>query len=542
MSTRGDGRHDTRRLLQTSVVVGLGTALSRVTGFLRVAAIAYALGISTLAGVYEYANQTPNIVYELLLGGVLTATLVPQFVRHHQHDDDDATSAVVTVAMLALLAITVLGVLLAPWIVEIYTLRVSGSGKEAQQALATSFLRVFMPQMLFYGLTALATAVLQARRRFVAAAFAPALNNVVVIAIFLSLPQLVDRPISVDDVRGDDALLLFLGLGTTAGISVMALALLPALRSAGVRLRFLPAWRDAAVRTMLRLSGWTVGYVIANQLALWVVLVLANERRGGAFAYLGAYAFFQLPHGLFAVSIMTAAAPELAAAGGRGDLPLRHRFSRALRLTLTVLIPAAAVLVALARPIVVALLQRGAFSAADAELVADILVGFAVGLPFFSTYLFSLRAFYSLDNTRTPFFLNCFENAVNIVLALALFGAFGLPGLAYAFSGAYAAAAIVTLVVLSREIGGLSGRGIETSALRVLLVSAAAGGVAWLAAHAIGWDGTGAAIASVVAGSVAAGAVTIGGLALLRVEEFTDLAGLVRGRGGEGEAPADARR
>ena len=377
-----------------------------------------------------------------MLGGVLTATLVPQFVRHLQRGDDDATSAVFTVAMLTLLVITALGVLLAPVIVEIYTLRVSGPGKAAQQELATSLLRLFMPQMLFYGLTTLATAILQARKRFAVAAFAPVLNNLVVISIFLALPRLLSRPITVADVRDDDALLLFLGLGTTAGIAVMGLALLPALRAAGVRLRFLPRWRDAAVRSMLRLSGWTVGYVIANQVALWIVLVLANERRGGAFAYLSAYLFLQLPHGLLAVSIMTAAAPELAAAGDASEQALRHRFSRALRLTLTVLIPAAAVLVALARPIVVALLQRGAFSATDAELVADILVGFAVGLPFFSTYLFSLRAFYSLNDTRTPFLLNCLENGVNIVLALALFGSLGLPGLAFAFSGAYAVATV----------------------------------------------------------------------------------------------------
>lgn len=547
---RAPARHDTRRLLQSSAVVGLGTALSRVTGFVRVAAIAYALGLTTLAGVYSYSNETPNIVYELLLGGVLTATLVPQFVRHLDHGDDEATSAVFTTAMLGLLAVTVAGVVAAPWIVHIYTLRVSGPGRADQQALATAFLRCFMPQMLFYGLTALATALLQARRRFAAAAFAPILNNLVVIAIFLSLPHLVDGRITVDRVLDDDTLLVYLGLGTTAGIAAMALALLPALRAAGVHLRFLADWHHVAVRTMLRLSGWTVGYVVANQLALWVVLVLANERSGGAFAYLGAYAFFQLPHGLFSVSIMTAVAPELAEAGGRGDAPaLRHRFARSLRLTLTVLIPAAAVYVALARPIVVALLQRGAFTAADAGLVADTLVGFAVGLPFFSTYLFSLRAFYSMHDTRTPFLLNCLENALNVGLAIALFGPLGIPGLAFSFSGAYAAAAAVTLAVLGRRVGGLRGRGIGLCALRVLAVGAAAAGAAWLCAHVIGWDSAPAAVATLAVGLTAALAVTIGGLTVLRVEEFAELRGLLRrpGTGGGpdpevGTRPARARR
>ena len=342
--------------------------MSRITGFLRVAAIAYALGVTTVAGVYSYANETPNIVYELLVGGILTATLVPQFVRHLQRDDREATNAVVTAAMLALVVVTVLGVILAPFIVDLYTLRVSGPGRAEQQELATKLLRLFMPQMLFYGFTTLATALLQARRRFAAAAFAPILNNVVVIAIFLSIPRVVDGPLTVHRVNNDSALVLLLGLGTTAGVAAMAIALIPALRSARIHLRFVTSLRHAAVRTLVRLSGWTFGYVVANQIALWVVLVLANGVHGGAFAYLSAYAFFQLPHGLFSVSIMTAVGPELAAAGGRGDMAaLRHRFARALRLVLTVVIPAAAVYVALARPLVVALLQRGAFSAERRE-------------------------------------------------------------------------------------------------------------------------------------------------------------------------------
>ncbi len=525
-------------MVQSSAVVGIGTALSRVTGFLRVAAIAYALGITTLAGVYSYANETPNIVYELLLGGVLTATLVPQFVKHFHDDDDDATSAVVSVAMLALLAITVIGIALAPVIVDLYTLRVSGPGRAAQQELATNLLRLFMPQMLFYGITALATSLLQARRRFAAAAFAPILNNVVVIAMFLALPRVSDGRLTVDRVNDDSGLLLLLGIGTTAGIAAMALALLPALRAARIRLRFIPSLRHAAVRTMLRLSGWTVGYVIANQIALGLVMVLANGERGGAFAYLSAYAFFQLPYGLFSVSVMTAVAPDLAAAGGRGDAPaMRHRFARSLRLTLAVIVPAAAVYIALARPIVVALLQRGAFSAGDAALVSDTLAAFAAGLPFFSTYLFALRAFYSLSDTRTPFFLNCAENAINIVLALALFGPFGIPGLAAAFSGAYAIASVFTLAVLSRRIGGLQGRGIGTTGGRVVLVSAVGAVAAWAVGEQIGWSTSGRAIVSVAIGLVVAGVLVIGGLWAARVEEVRELVGLVRRRpAGSGRA------
>jgi putative peptidoglycan lipid II flippase len=541
VSPRGRGRgvrpHDTGRLLRSSVVVGVGTGLSRVTGLLWRAAAAYAIGITALSGTYAFANETPNMLYELIVGGVLTATLVPQFVRHFQDDDEEATSAVVTVSMLLLVGVAILGVLLAPFVADLLTLRVTGAQQGPQRQLATDLLRLFMPQIVFYGFTALATALLQARRRFAAAAFAPILNNVVLIGLFLALPRLAGRPITVARVLNDTPLLLFLGLGTTAGIAAMAFALVPALRGARVHLRFLAAWRHRAVGIVVRLSGWTIGYVVANQIALWVVLVLANGQPGGPAAYLLAYTLFQLPHGLFAVSIMTTAGPELAAAAR--DLPaLRHRFARALRLVLTVVIPSAALAVALARPVVVALLQRGAFSGADSALVAHTLVGFAVGLPFFSVYLFSLRAFYSLEDTRTPFVINCVENAVNIGLALAFIGPFGIAGLGYAFSGAYAVAAVVSLGVLSRRIGGLQGRGIETSFVKVGVASAAAGTAAWFAAGAIGWAGGTRAVGATVVGAAVGLAGIAAGLSLTRVEEWQDL----RGSFGSGRRRRGGRR
>jgi putative peptidoglycan lipid II flippase len=513
-----------RRLLRSSAVVGVGTALSRLTGFGRVAAIAYALGASTIAGVYSYANETPNIFYELLLGGILTATLLPLFVRNLHDGDDEATNAIATVATVALLVVSALGILLAPLIVRIYTLNVDGPNQDAQRQLATDWLRCFMPQIFFYGLTALATGILNARRRFAAAAFAPVLNNLVVIAMFLSLPRLVSGPITVDRVLHDPQLVLYIGLGTTAGIAAMALALWPALRHAGVRLRPVFAWRHTAVATMIRLSGWTVGYVIVNQIALWVVLVLANGKSAGAFVYLSAYAFFQLPHGLFAVSITTAIQPDLASSYVASNWTgFRYRFARGLRLILTLMVPATALYIGLAQPIVAALLQRGAFNATATARVSDTLTAFAVGLPAFSVYLYSLRAFYSMQDTRTPFLINCLENALNIVGALVLYRAMGIPGLALAFSLAYTISAVVTLAAMSRRLGSLRGRQIGSTFARVCVVGAVMFAVAWLVSDALGYGSPSAAIVAAVVGGVASVAVGIAGLRMLRVRELTEL-------------------
>jgi putative peptidoglycan lipid II flippase len=517
-------------LVRSSALVAVGTMLSRITGFARIAAIAYALGASTLAGTYSYANEAPNIVYELLLGGVLTATLVPLFVKYHHSHDDEAPSAIFTVAIAALAAITVIGIVAAPWIVELYTLNVKGANVAQQQELATQLLRLFMPQMLFYGIVTLATAMLNARRRFLAAAFAPVLNNIVVIAVFLALPRIADGSLTVQHVLDDQSLVLLIGLGTTAGVVVMALALLPPLTSLHTHLRFLPRWRHPAVLTMLRLSGWTVGYVIANQIALLVVTILANGTDGGPFIYISAYAFFQLPHGLFAVSLMTTFTPEMATAAARDDLvALRTQLSRGIRLAALVVVPASALYIGMARPIIVALLQRGAFSAADASAVADTLVAFSVGLPF-SIYLFAMRAFYARHDTFTPFWINCIENVVNIALAFPLYAWLGIPGLALSFALAYFIGAGVTLGVLRVRLAGIDAAQLASSLTRIVIAGVAVGAVSWVVGESIGWSTFGHAVIAVVAGTAVGGVVYLGLLVLLRVEELSAVRALVPAR------------
>lgn len=520
-----------QRLIRSSAVVGLGTALSRVTGFLRVSALA-ALGFARLTDVYNIANSTPNIVYELLLGGILTATLVPLYVEHLEHDDRRATDAINTAAIVALLTITVAGIAAAPWIVDLYTLRLHGAGKAPQQALATDLLRWFMPQIFFYGLTALATAMLNARRRFAAAAFAPVLNNVVVIAVLLALPRVMSEPPTVHRVLDDPWLVVLLGLGTTAGIVAMTVVLFPALGRAGAQFHWVWSLRHPAVRKLARLSGWTIGYVVANQIAFWIALFLAYGRRGDASVYLAAFTFFQLPHGLFAVSIMTALAPELAQHSGRGDTAgLRVQFAIGFRLMAFVMIPSVAILTVLARPIVGALLDYGSFTAASASLTAETLAAFGIGVFFFSAYLFTLRGFYAMQDTRTPFLLNCLENGVNIALAFALYPSLGVQGLALAWSIAYAVSAAAALWAMRRRLGRLEGRHTADLVLRVSGAALVLAALAWGVANGLGYGTAPAAILATAAALVAGGLGFAVVLRLLHVEELTALRGALRGRG-----------
>jgi putative peptidoglycan lipid II flippase len=514
-------------ILRSSAVMAVGTAASRFTGFLRLAAMAYALGVGRLTDTYTLANTTPNIVYELLLGGVLSATLVPVFVHHFEEDDDEGPSAIVTVTAALLVALTVVGILVAPWILRLYSSSVSGSVGAEQRRVGTALLRLFMPQMFFYGMTALGTALLNARRRFASPAWAPVLNNVVVAAMLFALPHLIGHNPTLDEVRDDRGLLLLLGLGTTAGIVAMTLALWPFVVRAGIRLRPVFDLRHEAVREVARLSGWTVAYVITNQLALLVVLILANRTGGGVAAYTIAFVFFQLPHALVAVSLMSALVPEMASAARREEMQAYKRhFSLGIRLISLIVMPAAVGYVVLAKPVVTALVEYGA--AKNVDLVAQCLAMFAVGLLGFSLYLFTLRGFYALRDTRTPFFLNVAENAINVVLALVLEPWLGVKGLALALALAYSAAALIAFVALRRRVGLLGGRRLVVAVAKIGVASAAMAAAVFLAAHAVGSDdGTGAIVRTAV--GVVVGVLVFGVTAVaLRTDEVAALRGRLR--------------
>ncbi|HLU40945.1 MAG TPA: murein biosynthesis integral membrane protein MurJ [Microthrixaceae bacterium] len=469
-----------RSLLAASTAPALGTALSRVTGLVRVAALTAALGLTSVADVYNLANTAPNIVYELVIGGVLSSTLVPLFISAREDSkgvsEDDASSVMVTVAFVAITVLTVLAVLGAPLLNRLFALPLEGEERRRQLDHGGDFLMLLLPQIFFYGMMTLGTALLHARRRFAAPAFAPVLTNVVISAAALVVYFMFEG-----DGPNPMRTVYVLGLGTTAGIAAMAIALLPALRRAEVRLRWDFRPKHPAVRAVLRLSGWTVGFTIANSVTTLVVLTMARGAGVGAVsAYQYAFIFFQLPYGLIAVSIMTAILPELSHAANAGDEEtFGAHFREGLSLLLTLMIPAAVAYLVLGEPLISLLLQRGQFNPDSAARTADMLAGFSIGLPAFAVFLYCVRAFHSRKDTRTPFYLNLGENLLNIALVVPAIGLFGTPGLSVAYSVAYVVAAVAALVVLARRVPGLLGRRDVRTFVPGLLVAAAVG--VWVA-------------------------------------------------------------
>ena len=540
MAEVDDGQGLPPSLGRSAAVMAVGTTLSRVTGLGRLVAMAFALGVteSRLADSYNIANTMPNVIYELILGGVLTSVFIPVLVEElrKRRDDDaeDSVSALVTTSVLVVVALSVLAVVAAPWLIRLFTFRLSGADQAEQQALATFFLRIFAPQIAFYGIAAVAGGLLNAHDRFAVPMFAPIANNVVVIATFLAFAAIVSGTPDEAGVGTDLTQKLLLAVGTTGGVAVMALAHWPAVRKLPGRLHFRPDFRHPAVRKLARLSVWTLGYVVANQLSFGVGLVLANGVQGGPTAMFTAFAFFQLPYGVAAVSIMTALVPRMSAQAVEGDEDgFRASVSAGMRLMGLLLLPATAFYLVLSGPLITTLLEHGVMSANSSRLVAEVLDMFALGLVPFSFFLLLLRAFYARQDAKTPTLVNVVLNAVYAAFSLILFPAFRVQGLAFAHSMCYVVGAVLAGVLLSRRIGGLDTARTTAALGRAAAASLVAAGAMVLALAGVnsvmGPSGERALI-QLVAGVVAGGLAFLGAAKALRIEELDMLRNLLPGR------------
>ncbi len=443
-----------RSQFASNLGVAGGTLASRLTGLARLIVFAAVIGQSALADAFDVGNNAPNVIYELLLGGTLTAVLVPLFVAHRERGDRDGTAAVFGTGLIALGIVTAVAVVAAPAIFRLYALSPSGDAA-AFHAVGTALTRVFLLQIFFYGLNAMAAGVLNANGRFLAAAWAPVASNLVAIGALLGMrndPSIEE--FTLDAARSGSRLFWWFSLGPTLGIAVMAVVVMFVAIGAGVLPRPVFSPRHPAVRELFRVSGWAIGYIAANQVALVVVKNLADPGSGRLDAYAKAMTIFQLPHGLLAVTIVTTTAPLLARAAAQHDHgEFVRRFVVGARTTVALTLLPAIAMLAFAEPIVRLLLGWGAFDTGAVTTTARALGGMGIGLVGFSLYLFALRGFYSHGDTRTPFLINIGQNLLNIALAIALAGRYDVLGLGLAFAISYLVFAVVAVRAMARTHG-----------------------------------------------------------------------------------------
>ncbi|MEU6871711.1 murein biosynthesis integral membrane protein MurJ [Streptomyces sp. NPDC046751] len=502
--------HQPRSVLRNGAVMAAGSIVSRATGFLRSAVVVAALGTGLRADGYNVANTVPNILYILLIGGALNAVFVPELVRAAKnHADGGAayTDRLLTVCLVGLLALTGLAVLVAPWIVSVYAPDYDGAQAEMTVALA----RYCLPQILFYGLFTLLGQVLNARGRFGAMMWTPVLNNVVIIAVF---------GIYLGIAAGSGGTLTpaqaqWLGWGTTAGIVLQTLALVPVLRAAEFRWRPRFDWRGSGLTRPLRAAGWLVALVLTNQIAYWVVTRLSTtigqraedmELAGGAgyTAYSYAYQLWVVPHGIVTVSLVTALMPRMSRAAADDDLPgLRRDVSYALRTSAAAVVPAVALLFALAPWVMGTVYGYGHTDDADIAVMAGMTMAFAPGLIAYSGQYVLSRAFYAMGDTRTPFVLNLVIAALNAGLSVAAYlllpVRWAVTGMAGAYTVALFAGFAATGYLLHRRLGRGSGTSpLRSSALwaqlRLVVAAVPAGLLGYLAARACAGSGDYAAV------------------------------------------------
>ncbi len=450
-------------IVRSSAVMAAGTLTSRATGFLRATVIAATLGLGVAAAdIFNIANTIPFAMYALVAGGVLNSVLVPQLVRSIKRDADQGeaySQRVFTAVILVLFVATVLAVVAAPWLLRLY---VSDRWLEpdlaAQFDAMVAFSRFCLPQLFFLGLYVLLGMMLNARNNFGPFMWSPVLNNLVVIGVFGSYLLLEGHKEGSTFTDGEVA---WLGLGSTVGVAVQALILLPVLRRAGLRLRFRRDLRGVGLGKVARLGLWTTLFVVVNQLAYVVIVRLLSSatasqasgevaQAGGVTVYSTAQLLVLVPHAVITVSLATALLPSISAdvSDQRTDR-VTEQLSGTIRTCIAVIAPITLMLAVVAEPLVYGMFSWGA-ARGGTETTAQTLVVLLPGLVAFTVHFLVLRGFYAFEDTRTPFFAQIVLAAVNVGAALALTSVFDTQETAVAVGLAWSAAYIVggTLFVL----------------------------------------------------------------------------------------------
>ena len=453
----------TSALLGPSSIMATGTVVSRITGIARDIALAAALGFYLVSDAYSLGNSLPTIVYILVVGGALNAVFIPQLVRRMENDDDGGNAyadRLITLTGSILLILSMLAVIAAPWIVDLYT---PSDYPKAEYDLAVAFARLCLPQIFFYGAYTMLSQVLNSRGKFGAPMFAPIANNVVAIITFGLFIAIAGTSAAADGVLTTSQVLL-LGIGTTLGVVLQAVILLPVLSRAGYRWRPRFDWRGQGLGKAAKLAGWTVGLVLVNQITYIVITRLAAQANvdaaatgataAGITTYQKAHLVFMLPHSVITISIVTALLPALSRLAHDGKLrEVGEDVAGAMRLVAALIVPVAALLFVVGSDVSVLLFGYGAATTQQAAVMGDIVSIFMIGLLPFTLFYVLLRGFYAMEDTRTPFFVTVIFSAVMLVLVVWLFSI--LSGLGVTSAGGPQVAAIALGYVLAYWVGFL---------------------------------------------------------------------------------------
>lgn len=457
---------------RASAMLASGTLVSRLLGFAKAWLLVQAIGaVSFAANAYGTATIVPNSIYAIIAQGILNAILVPQIVRASVNADGGRAyiNKLVTLGMVVFAALAVVATFLAPVLITLFGV------PAPQRELATAFAYWSLPQIFFLGLYTLLGEVLNARKSFGPFTWAPVVNNIIAIAM-LSI-FIVAFGTAASGSHGSDwsfGMIALLAGGATLGVAVQALILFVFWRRVGLRFRFDFGWRGVNLGTAGKAAAWTFAMLIATQVAGLVETNVSNSAGAdyaGPFVMQNAWLIFMLPHGIIAVSIVTAYYTRMAEHAHRGAVTeFRHDFSAAARSIMLFIVFSSAALIVTAYPI-------ARVFTSDYQAMGLVLVAYLVGLVPFSLVFMAQRAFYSLGDTRTPFFFTLAQVAVIVVGVLLCFvvpPANRAAAVALVVSVASVVQALLAFTLLRRRTGGVDGARILSSLWRFVVAGLAA--------------------------------------------------------------------
>lgn len=535
-------KEDSGTVKQVAKSTGMMSALilfSRVTGFIRTWAMAFALGNSLLAASFSLANNLPNMIYELVAGGVLSTAFLPIYLQQRNRRSRDAAneyaSNLLSLALVVLGVIAVLASIFAPQVILTQSLFSSADNGTVQNAVW--LFRFFAFQILFYGINAVFSGLLNAERSYFWPSICSVFMNVISILMFFGYPFVSQA--------GDTAGLLWLGIGTTLSVAVMAFVQVPALRKCGFKFRFRIDIHGEGLRETVRLALPAIACTAINLVSLsFANSVALDIADNGPASVNYAKMWYMFPYGVLGVALSTALFTEMSDAMAHKDYAgFKRHLNFGLRTTWLLIIPMAVMLFICASELI-GLYAAGRFTANDIAPVAQLLRAWAITLPLYAGYMYVYRAFSSLKDLKTVALCNLVLTVVQVLIYMVAGGVInlpalpsiniGLPALALGDAVFYGLMICILLFVLRSRIGSFDFSHLAISTAKVSIASFLGGVVAYFVEAgmsqiiditAIG----GAFVALVVTGVIGLAAIVVF-CRILRVDEITRILGKVLGR------------
>ena len=453
---------------RSAALMSIATLGSRATGLVRTWAMAFALGNTVITSSYQVANNMPNVIYELVAGGLLAAAFIPVYLSQKEKLGTEGGNRfacnILNLAIVALGILAILATVFAPQVIATQTFTVGDTAQVSQ--LATEFFRIFAIQIVFYGIGGVVTGILNANRVFFLPSIAPALNNVIcIISFFLYIP--------LSSIDGQLAIIV-LAIGTSLGVAAQFLIQIPALAKMGFKYipridLHDPALIEAvkiALPTLLYIVGTMVSFSCRNAFSLQ-----AGDNGPSTLTY--AWTWYQLPYGVIAVSVSRALFTEMAEAVAKNDWNLlRTHTAQGISTTLVLVIPLAGLMCALSAPIM-SLFRAGAFDSDAVAQVATVLSFWVISLPVYSILMYLYNAFASIRKFTVFAVVSTIMVIVQCTLYWALCSqeSIGLLGVPIADLVYYGVCCIILLIVLRKFIGPFGAGPIASSVVRVLIAT-----------------------------------------------------------------------